>query len=322
MIQTLAENFYCIKLPLPNTPLKSLNSVIIKGKDRNLIIDTGLNHDDCFNAMHKAIKALDIDLNRTDFLITHFHADHFGLLHRLVTASSKLYFNRPESEILESWEGWEPTLLSAKNNGFPEHQLRAALESHPGFKHGSDWTPEIQIMHDNDEITVGDYTLRCITTPGHTVGHICLYEAQHKIFIAGDHILGDITPNIQGWENNDVALADYFRSLDKVYPLDVDLVVPGHRSLMRNFKQRITELKAHHVERLEEVLSIISDNNADAYQTASQMHWDIRAKSWDDFPVAQKWFATGEALAHLHFLDQDKKIARQTVNGIFVYSKI
>ena len=33
------------------------------------------------------------------------------------------------------------------------------------------------------------------------------------------------------------------------------------------------------------------------------MTWDINAKSWDDFPLMQKWFATGEALAHLRFLE-------------------
>ncbi len=114
MIEKLAHNIFCIKIPLPETPLKSLNSVIIKGKSRNLIIDTGLNHDACLKAMNKGLTELDIDRNRTDFLITHLHADHFGLLHRLTTPESRIYFNRPEAELVESWEGWEPMLRSAK----------------------------------------------------------------------------------------------------------------------------------------------------------------------------------------------------------------
>jgi hypothetical protein len=32
------------------------------------------------------------------------------------------------------------------------------------------------------------------------------------------------------------------------------------------------------------------------------MTWSIRAKSWEDFPDSQKWFATGETLAHLFYL--------------------
>lgn len=320
MFETLSENIFCIKLPLPNTPLKSLNSVVIKGKDRTLVIDTGLNHDECFKAMDDSLTALDVDRNKTDFMVTHFHADHFGLLSRLITKDSKLYFNAPEAEILKNWENWEPALESAKNNGFPEHQLRSALESHPGFKFHTDWIPEMEIVHDNDIITIGDYDLQCIETPGHTVGHICLYEPKNKIFIAGDHILGDISPNIQGWEENEFALADYFRSLDKVYPLDVNLVVPGHRSVLTDFRGRINALKAHHDQRLLEVQSIIASDDCNAYQTAARMQWDIRARSWEDFPIAQKWFATGEALAHLQYLEQQGHIKKQLIDGIFVYS--
>jgi hypothetical protein len=32
------------------------------------------------------------------------------------------------------------------------------------------------------------------------------------------------------------------------------------------------------------------------------MSWDILCDSWDLFPVSQKWFATGEAIAHLKYL--------------------
>jgi hypothetical protein len=32
------------------------------------------------------------------------------------------------------------------------------------------------------------------------------------------------------------------------------------------------------------------------------MSWDILCDSWDLFPVSQKWFATGEAIAHLNYL--------------------
>jgi len=321
MIETLAENIFCIKLPLPNTPLKSLNTTVIKGKERNLLIDTGLNHDDCFKAMTDGLKELEVDLNKTDFMVTHFHADHIGLLPRLLTKSSRFYFNRPEAKILQTWSGWEKMLDLAARNGFPDEQLKLALESHPGYKYGADWLPEIQMLDDNDIITVGDYKLQCISTPGHTLGHICLYEPKNKIFISGDHVLGDISPNILGWEDNSIALADFLQSLDKVYAYDVAQVVPGHRRVFSDFRGRINQLKAHHEERLAEVLTIIDQGNCNAYKTAGLMQWDIRAKSWDDFPVAQKWFATGEALAHLQYLEQNKKIIRKTIDGIYNYCK-
>ena len=41
MIDEVMDGLYRIEVPLPNSPLKELNSYIIKGDDRNLIIDTG-----------------------------------------------------------------------------------------------------------------------------------------------------------------------------------------------------------------------------------------------------------------------------------------
>ena len=46
----------------------------------------------------------------------------------------------------------------------------------------------------------------------------------------------------------------------------------------------------------------------DAYQIASQMTWDIECDTWGDFPLMQKWFATGEALAHLKYLEHKGSI--------------
>jgi glyoxylase-like metal-dependent hydrolase (beta-lactamase superfamily II) len=144
------------------------------------------------------------------------------------------------------------------------------------------------------------------------MGHICLYESDKKILISGDHILIDITPNIQCWSDDQNPLKSYLESLDKVYQLEVDLALPGHRRLIKNHKQRIEELKNHHNNRLDEVLSILAQAPMSAYQIASLMTWDIVCESWDQFPVAQKWFATGEALSHLKYLEEEGKVLRRT----------
>ena len=51
MIEEVLPNLFRIEIPLPDSPLKSLNSYVIKAADRNLIIDTGLNRKECFRAM-------------------------------------------------------------------------------------------------------------------------------------------------------------------------------------------------------------------------------------------------------------------------------
>jgi len=136
-MQEIRSNLFRCKIPLPDNPLKYLNSYIVKADNRNLIVDTGFNRKECLEAMQKGLQELDIDLHQTDFFITHLHADHFGLVTKLVTETSRLYFNRPEMELIETWEGFEPMIAFAGKNGFPRDDLRAALEAHPGNKFGS-----------------------------------------------------------------------------------------------------------------------------------------------------------------------------------------
>jgi len=310
MPEEILPGFYRLEIPLPDSPLKSLNSYIITGSTRNLIIDTGFNRDECYAVMQKGLKTLNVDLTQTDFFVTHFHADHFGLVDRLKTPTSTVYFNRPDAEIMDGWDGFEHMFAYAAQNGFPETELRQAFKQHPGKKFGTKWIPELKILQDGDFLEVGDYTLTCIETPGHSLGHICLYEADKRVLISGDHILGDITPNIQGWSDEQNMLKHYLSSLDKVYPLTVDLVLPGHRRIFTNFRERIDELKQHHMARLDEILAILDDGSRHAYGVASKMHWEIKCDTWEQFPIPQKWFATGEAIAHLRYLEETHQILR------------
>jgi glyoxylase-like metal-dependent hydrolase (beta-lactamase superfamily II) len=200
----------------------------------------------------------------------------------------------------------------ARKCGFPGEELEKAVGCHPGRRYSSDNSLNISVARDGDTIGVGDYSFECIETPGHTPGHICLYEPTKRVFICGDHILFDITPNITLSLEDGNPLKEYLSSLDKVYDLDVELVLPGHRSIFGNQKDRIRELKLHHRARLEEIISILGRGKQNAFQVASQMTWDIGFRSWDLFPPAQKLFAFGEAMAHLRYLEEEGQVAWET----------
>ncbi len=320
MAEELFPNLYRIEIPLPQSPLGWVNSYVVKDPSRSLIIDTGLNREECLRAMMAGLNEIGVDLKQSDFYITHFHADHFALAQRLFDENTKVYMNEPDKEFMENWTSWASIADYYARNGFPGDEVDAAITNHPGRKYGSNRLPAMTGVKEGDSFAYGGFDLRAVATPGHTPGHTCLYEPERKFLLSGDHILIDITPNIGCWEEDANPLKLYLASLEKVYGMPVDLVLPGHRRIFNDCKGRIKELRQHHGERLEEVLSILADGPLSGYATASRMRWDINCRCWADFPVPQKWFATSEALAHLHYLKGEGKVVMSRSEGCLFYS--
>lgn len=320
MIEQIREDLFRMEIPLPRNPLRSVNSYVIKGKERNLIIDTGLNREECLNALTEGMKSLGVGLENTDFFITHMHADHFALAGRLAPESSAVYFSRVDAARVEKGDIWRKMEEYAALNGFPAHVLSGALKAHPGYRYGWNKARPLTLVQEGDIIRAGGYELRCIMTPGHTPGHMCLFEGSSRMFFSGDHILEDITPTIQCWAEDIQPLRDYLGSLEKTRGVDADLVLPGHRRVFRHLGKRTDELKEHHSRRASEALEALRDGPLTAYEAASRMSWDIDCRTWEEFPPSQKWFAAGEAIAHLRYLEEEGMVVRKIHEGVFRYA--
>ena len=301
MIDNIKPGLFRLEIPLPDNPLRAVNSYVFKTPERNLIIDTGMNRPECLDAMKKGLEKLDIDLSKTDLFITHMHADHSGLISHLAKANCKVFCSQIDGDIINSRDDWRDMLIFASRSGFPEDE--DAIKLHPGFKYRAQDLINFTIVDEGDYIDIGEYSFRCVATPGHTPGHLCLYDEDKKILVSGDHILGRITPNISLWGDNDSPLNDYLDSLTKIYSLEVELVLPAHRRIFTNYQERIDQLRLHHKNRAASILSILEQGPQNAFQIASQMKWDLSYEHWDQFPITQKWFATGEVIAHLKYLD-------------------
>ncbi len=320
MIEKIFPKLYKVEIPLPENPLKTLNSYVIKDRDRNLVIDTGLNLKICENVMRLSLKELNVDLMNTDFFITHLHPDHLDLVSTLATDISKIYFNMPDAMDIGLSNHWDEDIrFSAEITGFPENIIPEVIEKYSGDKYDG-WNPEFTILKEGDTISIGGFLFNCIETPGHTKGHMCLYESDKKIMIVGDHILNDITPNISLWSYENNPLNDYLKSLDRIYEFNIEAVFPGHRNSFRDCKTRIKELKSHHEMRSKEVLSILEEGEKDAFQIASKMKWDLKYDLWELFPAAQKLFATTETIAHLKYLEEKRYVKKQKNGKKFVFS--
>ena len=323
MIDEVAPDVFRVEVPLPNSPLKSINSYVIRGCDRHLVIDTGMMRPECERALAAGLDELDVDLARTDFFITHFHADHLGLVSQFASDTSTVYFNALEAKLAASFGDartfWERMAAFGRVEGIPESAIQEAVREHPGAKYGAPAYPDFTLVGEGDVIRAGDYRFECVATPGHTPGHLCLYDRERKVLVSGDHVLGDITPNISAWFGNVNALDDYLASLEKVSQLHAALVLPGHRNTFEDLQGRVAELEHHHQERAQEVLAIVATGGKTAYETASEMSWDIDAATWEAFPVLQQWFATGEADSHLRYLENRGALRHEMRDGAAVF---
>ena len=83
-------------------------------------------------------------------------------------------------------------------------------------------------------------------------------------------------------------------------------------------ESRVDALLEHHAHRLDELTAILRARpGSTAYEAAAHMTWNIRSRSWDDFPLAQKWFAVGECIAHLDHLRRQGRLQREQQDGVW-----
>jgi len=319
MIETLTPNIHRIEIPLYGNPLKTVNSYVVQTDERTLIIDTAWNRPDALKALTDGLAELHVNPETADYFITHRHPDHYSLVTSIASVNSKVYMGTRDIKYLQAYSINRPDMLSqAMSHGFPGQVLREAAgrlaAGPPSDRLKSIFSP----VGEGDVIQVGDLNFECIETPGHSQGHVCLYERSLKFFVAGDHILGDVTPNISGFFQDGSPLHDYRASLEKVAGYDVALTLPGHRKVIRDFKSRIGELIGHQETRSAEVRSLLARGAMSAYEMAGVMRWDMAA-SWQDFPTTQKWFATGEALSHLKYLAAEGIAIEDTVGDVIRY---
>ncbi len=320
MIEKILTDIYKVEIPIPDNPLQATNCYVVKGSERNLLIDTGFGEPECFEEMLKALAELRVQMEHTDVFVTHFHSDHIGLAPRLLTNTTRLYFNQPEADWLGANTALNDSLDFARSSGWPEDKIESIRLFHRN-RHLHLQHLAFHIVHDGDRIPVGDVSLECIETPGHSIGHLCLYERGRKLLFAGDHLLKNITPGLSVmWPYEWDPLKDYLKSLDKVGALDVDLVLPGHSHLFENCRGRVAELKNHHFKRLGDILSALGQGSKTAYQVGSGLRWDISYSSWDEFPVLQKILAINETAAHLRYLERQGKVRKRRLKGHNEYS--
>ena len=322
MTEEVYKNIYRIEVTLPDSPLKTLNAYLIRGKNSDYLIDTGYRVKECIESLTSGLDELHCDKDKLNVILTHMHTDHTGLFDIVCGSEGHIYLSAIDHSYGRRYiTGELPnlTLERMKESGIMDSEILSG--DSPEALTGDFNDPRFFDLSDGDIIDTGEYELKAILTPGHSPGHMVFYIENEGVLFSGDDVLYDITPNITVFPFITNSLNDYLNSLELLRKLNVRYAFPSHRSLNGEYYERILQLKKHHFERLEEITGIISVHpEITPYEIASKMRWKIRYNDWSSFPVTQKWFALGECNAHLDFLQEKGCIYYEIKDGIRRYS--
>lgn len=315
----VGPGIYQVKVPIPNNPLGYLNCYLIEGKDGWVMVDTGWYTPDAFSSLEAGLKDLGLSLaDIATMIVTHVHPDHFGLAGKIkqISPKTELLTHRWESDLIESRylkfsELQDKMGAMLQRHGVPPADLSALQSaSMPTLQFVTMTFPD-RVLYGGEIITTGIYDLEVIWTPGHSPGHICLYEPQNQFLFSGDHILPSITPNISYHvQSGDNPLGDYVNALQKLQNLPVAKVLPAHEHIFTDLRTRIEQIVSHHQRRKVEMQQAIAEEPHNAYEISSQITWEVPGLVWEQFPALHKRSAVMETIAHLECMRWEGKIQR------------
>jgi glyoxylase-like metal-dependent hydrolase (beta-lactamase superfamily II) len=324
----IVQGVHQIKVPLPGA-VDHMNIYLIEGTQGNLLIDTGFDTPEAFGALRDALKFSGFGFKDiTVIAATHIHPDHYGMVDKLKQMSgARVALSDLEAKFIDSRYGRTDALLEEvkkllASNGIPETDLTELAESSLAIKQYVGVVKPDIILKDGDKITVAASEFKVILTPGHSPGHICLYEPKRKLLFSGDHVLPDIFPHV-GFHPQSGAnpLGDFFKSLDALANLEVSFIFPGHGSVFSGFHLRLGELHYYHEQRQRSTMRIIENDNKNAYQVATELPWMPTGDSvpFNKLSAFDKRQAVMETLAQLKLLVSEGKAQKVVKENIDLY---
>lgn len=250
---------------------------------------------------------------------THYHPDHVGLagwLHEKTGAP--LWMTQGEyltalatKNQLENYSV-DAMIRLFKAHGLDEKRLKA-LESR-GNAYGQGCPvlpPSFHRIRDGEKITIGLHEWEVIVGYGHAIEHASFYCQKLNVLISGDMLLPSISTNIPVLAPNPLGnpLKDFLDSIRRYLDLPNDtLVLPSHGRPFKGIHARVRFLEEHHHKRCEAVLEACV-----VPHTACEIMPILFEREITD--AHQCMFAMGESIAHLNYLEAQRKVKRLELDG-------
>lgn len=230
-IASLIEGTVPVRRITANNPsamtFTGTNSYLV-GDKHLVVIDPGPANEAHLLALMEAIGDAVVDA----ICITHTHRDHSPLARRL------------------------QDLTGAPIVGADVHQFArpfrpgdAPVDQAADEDHAAD-----QVLQDGQAITIGDFKLEAIATPGHTMNHLCFAVPGENILFSGDHVMGWATSLVAP---PDGAMTPYLESLQKLLARPETRYLPGHGSWLKDAKPYAQALFEHRLARDAAILTAL-----------------------------------------------------------------
>jgi glyoxylase-like metal-dependent hydrolase (beta-lactamase superfamily II) len=289
-----------LTFPLP-MGIRHVHCYLLPGPDGWTLVDTGLGLPDAEARWEPVLGDLDAPVAR--IVITHFHPDHAGGGEdaQLLTGAHVLQGRVDYDQCERVWgrPDWSETLTDYLIvNGLPE-------EVADDLRHESrTFAPFIRFARDPGRLAEGDEVdgWHVLELPGHADGHLCLLS--DGVLIAGDHLLGEITPTVGLYpESRADPLGDYLGSLERTIELAPKIALPGHGDTIVDPVSRAREIIEHHRRRLDETAAALGAEPRTGYDVSLALFGE-------NLDASGRRFALAEALAHLERLVGDGRAVR------------
>ena len=318
-----------IKSPCPGDASWHTNVYVIEGGDGHILVDSGWDSQESLWALQEGVKAANLKLRDIrKVVITHIHPDHYGLSSKIKQiCGAPVAIHRVDAGFISPrYKDFDDLIKKTeemlRQNGVPENEL-------PQLKEASLWmnkyvTPDVPEVNleDGDTISNDTFEFEVLWTPGHSPGHICLYERERRFILTGDHVLYDTTPHVGlNPQSGDNPLGNYISSLKKLERLKVHFILPGHGPMFNALGLIIEKILQHHEERKRAIMQALRDGLKTAYAVAQQIPWMVNEgrRSFQDLEVWDRRMAVTETLAHLKLLMEEDRVGNVDMDGASLY---
>lgn len=353
----IVPGLFQLKTPMMGPALPYMTPYAFREPDGVSLFDAGFGTPQATEALTRQLADLGYEPKHIRRLfISHAHPDHIGMagwVKEQAPDSELILLEREWQWIQDRWhngEAWQK-LSDAwlVRHGMPQDEIDAATEAGAtsptsprvrpgepspakpaGAEDGRERrqrgpVPDVQpdrLLQDGDIVEFGPWRLQAVWTPGHTPGHMCMYEPNHKLMFTGDHVLPYITPNVSlhADQEGSSPLSDFRNSLKKVAAFDTWRGLPAHEFTIADLRGRCNILLHHHDERLDEVREAVGAQASSARTVSERVKWNTGP--FEDFNIFMKRSAIGETLSHLHYLKQEGRVRLVEADGAQLWEQV